>query len=61
MSKENQDMIIMHLEHHIQETCPEGYKPAWDELLAYCLGYYNYIDLDILFAVKRLQMEGKVE
>lgn len=60
MSKENQDLIIMHLDKYLRDNCPEGYIPEWDEVLAYCLGYYNFIDLDILFAVKRLQLEGRI-
>jgi hypothetical protein len=50
----------MHLDKYLHDSCPEGYIPEWDEVLAYCLGYYNFIDLDILFAVKRLQLEGRI-
>ena len=57
MSKENQDLILMHLEEHLRENPDE----TWYTLLAYCDGYYGKIDLDIIWAVRCLQLEGKIK
>ena len=57
MSAENRKMILMHLEEFLKEHPNE----TWYTLLGYCLGYYNYIDLDILWVVQILQYEGKIK
>ena len=57
MSKTNQDLIYMHLDEFIREHPDQ----TWCTLLGYCLGYYNIIDLDILFVVQTLQQEGKIK
>jgi len=62
----NKDLIRMHLEKYIYETCTAShYVPGWDELIAYCSGYYQGASqetiLDIIWVVRELQMEGKVK
>lgn len=56
MDKNNQRLIIMHLEEYLKDHPDE----TWYTLLSYCIGYYNVIDLDILWAVRTLQLEGKI-
>lgn len=61
MSKKNQALIRMHLEEYLRETIErEKYVPEWYEVLAFCLGYYNLIDLDILAVVRELHREGLI-
>ena len=52
----NKDLIRMHLEQFIIEFPDQ----SWDSLLAYCIGYYGTIDMDILEVVTRLQAERKI-
>lgn len=53
----NQEIIRMHLEEFIRENPGQ----SWRTLLAYCIGYYTIIDLDILAVVGELQVEGLIE
>lgn len=55
----NRDLIRMHLEDFLQEQ--RVLEENWYTLLGYCLGYYGFIDTDILAVVRELQREGKIE
>lgn len=53
----NKDLIRMHLVDFLWENPGQ----SWDSLLAYCIGYYTIIDLDILAVVRDLQNEGRIK
>ena len=47
----NKDLILMHLEEFVREFPDQ----TWASVLAYCTGYYEKIDMDIIEAVRELQ------
>lgn len=52
----NQDLIRMHLDEFIRNFPDQ----SWGSLLAYSLGYYGKIDMDIIWVVWEMHQEGKV-
>lgn len=62
MTPTNKDLIRMHLEQYIYETAGnDHYIPMWNEVLAYCSGYYDGVTLEMIQVVRELQTEGKVK
>lgn len=60
--KTNKDTIREHLEQYCYETAGnDHYIPGWDEVLAYCSGYYGEVTLDMIQVVRELQREGKIK
>lgn len=53
----NRDIIRMHLE-DIIDTYP---NQTWYSLMGYCIGYYDKIDMDIIWVIHCLQLEGKIQ
>lgn len=53
----NKELIRMHLEEMIRDYPDQ----TWYSLLGYCIGYYEKIDMDILWVVRCLQAEGKIK
>ena len=54
--------IVAKLEEYIYELCtPSHYVPEWCELIAYCLGYYGQVTVDMIDAVRLLKQQGKVK
>ena len=53
----NRDVIRMHLEIFVQNHPDQ----SWATLMAYCTGYYEKIDLDIISVIWDMQTEGLIE
>ena len=52
----NQDNIRFALE----ELIPLG-TDNWVDMLAFCIGYYGEVTLDMIMVVRDLQREGKIK
>lgn len=57
----DRELIRMHLEEYLREILPGKTVPSWNEVLAFCVGYYGHVNLDMISVVRELQWEGKVE
>lgn len=54
-------MIMATLKNYILDQADHGnYKPEWFDLISYCLGYYGYVDTDMIMVVRDLQRTGYI-
>lgn len=58
--KTNKDLIRMHLEEWLTVTNQTGLA-TWHDALAFCYGYYSFVDMDIIDAVADMVIEGKLK
>lgn len=56
----NKDLIRMHLEEWLTETKQEGFATCRDAI-AFCLGYYGYVDMDIIDVISDMAIAGKLK
>ena len=52
----NREIVKIHLYEFIREYGDN----TWYGVLSYCSGYYDKIDMDIIMAVRELQVEGVI-
>lgn len=55
----NKSIILCHLYEYIRETDSYG-KIDWSDVMAFCVGYYGTITIDIIQAVMELERTGAI-